>query len=291
MPDFDAYAFLARIFGEEELICQPPRIPTGWAASHPPYRAQMEADQRFAASPGRKALRAGEVVLRVIDRDAPGPWELELLPVSWDWDFRWRRDGHLLLFNPSGRRRRFLVVSITRRLEPAARSVPLDEAIITVYGRTGYPARGKGGSGWTAFYDEVEPLAGIKVLLVGSPAFVALAGDEGLAGLALRLQRIEFLLEPLFGGFAGVDGAANPGVPPCAEAHWTRHRPALAPATALARVVRPKNRGPDQWASVIRSAIAVSDRIALALVLEPVCVDEDGVRVSAPLANQGRAGL
>ena len=28
------------------------------------------------------------------------------------------------------------------------------------------------------------------------PAFVALAGDEGLAGLALRKQRIEFLLQP-----------------------------------------------------------------------------------------------
>jgi hypothetical protein len=35
---------------------------------------------------------------------------------------------------------------------------------------------------------------------------------------------------------------------------------ALAGARALTRLVRPKNRGPDQWASVIRSAIAVSDR-------------------------------
>src|SRR5271169_6177444 len=80
------------------------------------------------------------------------------------------------------------------------------------------------------------------------PAFVALAGDEGLAGLALRLQRIEFLFEPLLGGFAGIDGAANPCVPPCAAAGWSRHRPALAPAKAPARLVRPKNRGPDQWA-------------------------------------------
>src|SRR6516165_2932911 len=92
------------------------------------------------------------------------------------------------------------------------------------------------------------------------PAFVALAADEGLAGLALRKQRIEFLFEPLLGGFAGVDGAANPCVPPCAEAHWSRHRPALRPTDVPARLVRPKNRGPDQWASVIRSAIAVSDR-------------------------------
>jgi len=31
------------------------------------------------------------------------------------------------------------------------------------------------------------------------PAFVALAVDEGLAGFALRLQRIEFLIQPLLG--------------------------------------------------------------------------------------------
>jgi len=31
--------------------------------------------------------------------------------------------------------------------------------------------------------------------------------------------------------------------------------------------------------------------IALALVLEPVVMDEDIVRVSAPLAHEGRAGL
>src|SRR5438270_4941537 len=41
------------------------------------------------------------------------------------------------------------------------------------------------------------------------PAFVALAVDEGLASFALRLQRIEFLLEPLFGRFAGIDRTAS----------------------------------------------------------------------------------
>src|SRR6516164_11260687 len=90
------------------------------------------------------------------------------------------------------------------------------------------------------------------------PAFVPLAADERFAGFALRLQRIEFLLKPLLGGFAGVDRTANPCAPPCAG--WSRHRLALAPAKARGRLVRPKNRGPDQWASVIRSAIAVSDR-------------------------------
>ena len=41
---------------------------------------------------------------------------------------------------------------------------------------------------------------------------------------------------------------------------WPRHWPAQAGEEAGARFVRPKNRGPDQCASVIRSAIAVSDR-------------------------------
>jgi len=45
------------------------------------------------------------------------------------------------------------------------------------------------------------------------PAFVPLAVDEGFAGFALRLQRIEFLIEPLLGGFAGVDRTANPCIP------------------------------------------------------------------------------
>src|SRR6202030_2382537 len=40
------------------------------------------------------------------------------------------------------------------------------------------------------------------------PALVALAADEGLAGFALRRERVEFLLEPFLGGFAGVDRAA-----------------------------------------------------------------------------------
>jgi hypothetical protein len=41
------------------------------------------------------------------------------------------------------------------------------------------------------------------------PAFVPLTGDEGLAGFALRLQRIEFLVEPVLGGFTGVDRTAT----------------------------------------------------------------------------------
>jgi hypothetical protein len=46
------------------------------------------------------------------------------------------------------------------------------------------------------------------------PAFVPLPVDEGLAGFALRLQRIEFLLEPLLGRFASVDRTTDGSVPP-----------------------------------------------------------------------------
>jgi len=45
----------------------------------------------------------------------------------------------------------------------------------------------------------------------------------------------------------------------------------------------------------MRSGNPLSDQaqraITLAFVLEPVIVDEDSVRVSAPLAHQGRAGF
>src|SRR6202040_77688 len=40
------------------------------------------------------------------------------------------------------------------------------------------------------------------------PTLVLLAANVGLAGFALRRERIEFLLEPFLGGFAGVDGTA-----------------------------------------------------------------------------------
>ena len=118
-----------------------------------------------------------------------------------------------------------------------------------------------------------------------------LAVDEGLAGFALRLQRIEFLLEPLLGGFAGVDRTADGSVPPRAAGRWLLHWPASATSDARARLLRPKNRGPDQCAPVIRSAITRQRPIALALVLEPVLAHEDGMGVSAPLPHQGRAGL
>ena len=54
--------------------------------------------------------------------------------------------------------------------------------------------------------------------LSGASAKATMAVDESLAGLALRKQRIEFLLEPLLRGFTGVDRTANPCVPPWAAA-------------------------------------------------------------------------
>src|SRR5437773_2661721 len=49
------------------------------------------------------------------------------------------------------------------------------------------------------------------IVVAGSgqyPALVTLAADVGLAGFALRLERVELLLEPFLGGFAGVDRTA-----------------------------------------------------------------------------------
>jgi hypothetical protein len=41
------------------------------------------------------------------------------------------------------------------------------------------------------------------------PTLVLLAANVGLAGFALRRERIEFLLQPFLGGFAGVDRATS----------------------------------------------------------------------------------
>ena len=41
------------------------------------------------------------------------------------------------------------------------------------------------------------------------PAGMGLAADVGLGGIVLGVQRVEILLQPLIGGDAGVDGAAN----------------------------------------------------------------------------------
>src|SRR5439155_18664992 len=64
----------------------------------------------------------------------------------------------------------------------------------------------------------IHPRAGEPAVIISraqaDPAFLPLALDEGLAGFALRLQRIKFLLEPLLGRFAGVDRTADSSVAP-----------------------------------------------------------------------------
>jgi hypothetical protein len=55
--------------------------------------------------------------------------------------------------------------------------------------------------------------AGVAAVVVAGgrqgPTFGTLAGDEGLGGFALRIERVELLFQTFFGGLAGVDGAAD----------------------------------------------------------------------------------
>jgi len=62
----------------------------------------------------------------------------------------------------------------------------------------------------------------------------------------------------LLGGSAGIDRGAC--IPLSAAAGRPHHRPASVSTAAPDRRVRPKNRGPDQCAPVIFSAITVSER-------------------------------
>src|SRR5262249_2056048 len=55
--------------------------------------------------------------------------------------------------------------------------------------------------------------AGVATVVVAlgqaSPAFMLLAGDVGLSRFALRVERVELLLQAFFTRFAGIDGAAQ----------------------------------------------------------------------------------
>ena len=57
------------------------------------------------------------------------------------------------------------------------------------------------------------------------PAFGLLAGDVGLAGLALRIERVEVHVEAFLAGLAGVDRAAN--LADDRRSHLPRHVPQL----------------------------------------------------------------
>src|SRR4051794_8660380 len=91
----------------------------------------------------------------------------------------------------------------------------------------------------------LQRAAGQPAIIVGgldqSPALAALAADECLAGLALRMQRVEVLLQPFLGRFTGVDSAV-----PCRG--FGCHP------------FSPKKRGPDQRAPVITRATSDSER-------------------------------
>ena len=60
-----------------------------------------------------------------------------------------------------------------------------------------------------AFQRAARDAAVIVHLRQGHPAGALLAENIGVTGLALGIQRVELLLEPLLGGLAGVDGAAD----------------------------------------------------------------------------------
>ena len=101
----------------------------------------------------------------------------------------------------------------------------------------------------------LQRAAGEAAVVVGvadqRPAFGPLAGDVGLAGLALRLQRVELLVEALLGRLPGVDRAAQ-----------LADRLALGTAAhaALRWLFSPKKTSPFQRVPVIARAIAESER-------------------------------
>ena len=86
-----------------------------------------------------------------------------------------------------------------------------------------------------------------------APALMSLALDVGFRGLALVVERVEFLLEPLLGRLAGVDGTAQ-RLGGCEALHDS---PPPVDRPSLSR--RPKKRGPFQRVPVI--ARATSDRL------------------------------
>ena len=77
------------------------------------------------------------------------------------------------------------------------------------------------------------------------PALRALAGDIGLAGLALGIQAVELLFEAFLGGFPGVDGAA--------ELAGSRLGHARLPDFS------PKKASPFHWVPVMARAMADRD--------------------------------
>ena len=91
------------------------------------------------------------------------------------------------------------------------------------------------------------------VVVVGhrNPALRALAGDVGVAGVTLGVDGVVLLVEPLVGGLAGVDGAAQAALQSFAH----RRPPCFFGFFCLAGAFTPKKSGPDQRVPVISRAI------------------------------------
>jgi hypothetical protein len=95
------------------------------------------------------------------------------------------------------------------------------------------------------------------VLVQRDPSLVLLARDEVLAGLPLRVERIEVLFQPFLAALARIDRAARRLFSGQASA-----RSSLDPAAFLFATgtrLRPKKVGPFQLVPVIAFAMAESD--------------------------------
>lgn len=88
------------------------------------------------------------------------------------------------------------------------------------------------------------------IVIAGSdqgPAGMCLALDIGRGGIVLRIQRVEFLIEPVLGGDPRADRTADRLDP------WCRHDGVpVVGLSALSR--RPKKRGPFHLVPVIAKA-------------------------------------
>src|SRR5262249_40248894 len=103
----------------------------------------------------------------------------------------------------------------------------------------------------------VEVAAAIAAVVVAlpqaGPASVGLALDVGFGGFALGVQRIEVLVQPLFGAFARVDGTTSRG-------RRKRFRLARRGHWSCPFVVSPKKKCPEQCEPVTALATALSER-------------------------------
>jgi hypothetical protein len=88
---------------------------------------------------------------------------------------------------------------------------------------------------------------------------MSLAGDVGEARLTLGIERVELLLEPIFGRLAGVDRATRAPRGAGFDLALFRAITRLSARVGCCGVTKPKKRGPDQCVPVKALAISVSD--------------------------------